>query len=678
MKRLGKTSAVFFFLCAFYIHHTGYAAQPRAPQVLYSERLYNFFSAQGFETEKQTLQNTLSYDFPYNVIVSLRKSEADFGSKKKAVILMPQQFTEEFLDQIADCMHRIQNSGGGAEFVFTANDYSPASQKPDNPLKGLQNPAYENAGTFTYIYNLKTNENTAAFIIGKDKGKTAAPFPVYRKSQIEVIPGGKDENNRGTVVPRFFFKTFIDACIAAEQPYVIRGRFLSLYRLGFIQNEPLVSAWLSADIPALMLNINTANSAAVFDILEHCVDGYADAAVTDSDTHYSVLRFFNKTVWISEYMYVIFLTVSAAVTLFVFFTFSFIRGTHRYIHREEFFKTWYLIPLSVSITAVFLHAAQFLLVKAGTISLIGSPLFFLSVKTLFALSFFSFVFFPLAYYTLKLPLTGFIYGYLLSVAAFLNIFIFAASDIALIPIFVIEYIIVSVSRSVRKIVPLIVCTLFMILPFVPFIRGFQNFNSELHSAFISAASFSENLLYAAILLPFLIMIIRILIRFKLWKRRGPEAKKRIRLRALSAAGIFTLFFVSLFGASFFTRSSEKKHGSPENADTPNISLALERTVQFERSLLTLKVSSVLPVVRYYIEVSSESVLPVFESNYPYDMFLKPFTAVFALDDYPPDPFVLTFSAAGVHNTLCTVIAYVQTDTGIRREELAYTIAGAHK
>ena len=690
MKRVFKICAAVFFFSAFQIPTAAQTEPPKSVQpvplsplqteplkserTLLSDSLYTLFSEEHFDVEKQYLQNTMSENFPYNIIVSFGEKNGKTEKQKRLIISCPQQDTADVLPQITALIHRMETKTPNLEiyFVFTANDYSAASGFSSE----ANAPAFANSGTYTCINNLETTENTAVLIMRKGENKHI--FSSFRKRHIEIIPGARAEYGRGSVIPRDFFKMFTQACSAAGVLYSVRDRFLSLYRIGFSENDPLVSAWFSAGIPALMLILNEENPDALCSVLEYYAENYNYAAPFGDDTGYSAFILFDRTFFISEYAYVLFLSASAAVTLFLFFIFSFIRGAHRYVHRAEFFKTWYLIPLTVCITAGLLYAGQFAAVKTVA-SIIRFPLFFLTVKTVFALALFTFVFFPFAYYTFKLPLTGFIYGYLLSVSAFLNIFLFAAVDLALIPVFIFEYVIISISRSMRKLIPLILCSFCMLIPCIPFIEVIAGFDTRLCAYFISEASFVFNLLYAAFLLPFSIMIIRILLRFKSWKRRGAASKKSICRRAIFVVSFIALFFICLFTLSLLTASVQggtalSSAGKKERA----VSLAFERTAQFGRSLFTLQLSSKQPVVRYYIEISSSSVVPVFEANYPYDMFVKPSAAVFALDDYPPEPFVLNFSTEGIQNTLCTVTALVQTDEGIKTERLAYTIAGTHE
>ncbi|MGI5173652.1 hypothetical protein H0R92_08635 [Treponema sp. OMZ 840] len=668
MKPAFKILCIALLLCILQTRSLLHAEATKSAQALYSDFLYDFFEKSGFKPEKQLLQNTLSYEFPYNVVIALNKEK----DKKKLIIAIPQQDIKTAVPVLTAFIQKLtaENFDYRIDFVFTANDYSPVPTADE-----LNAGTYYNAGSLSYIENLETKENTAAFLI-RLQTDTVFSHP-KRKNGTEIIPGGRGEYGTGTLIPRPLFTLITDAFYKADINYYIKDSFLSLYRLGLTQSDPLISTWLTAHIPAVMFKTNAEHPNYLLNGIEQCIRQYASLQTVGTETHYSIFRIFNRTLWISEKTYIVFLSLAAALTLCLFFIFSFIRGAHRYIHREEFFKTWYLIPLTIGVTALLLFFAQFI-----TAQIIGSrtdaALFFLSVKTVFAVTFFVFGFFPLIYYIFKLPLTGFIYGYLLSVAGFLNIFLFAAIDITLILLFIFEYIIIYISRTMRKVFPLIGCMIFMLLPFAPFINALTGFNSELCFRFISGARFGYNILFAAILLPFLIMIVRILIRFKLWKRRGSEAKSKIRMHAVFAAVFFVCFFTVTFAVSFVLRSVYKNKNASQPIETKAVSLIPERIVQFERSIFTLKLSSKLPVIRYRIEVRSQTVLPVLESNYPYDMFLKPFTAVFALDDYPPEPFTLSFSAQGINNTVCAVTAYIKTETGIQTEKLSYTITGVPK
>ena len=141
---------------------------------------------------------------------------------------------------------------------------------------------------------------------------------------------------------------------------------------------------------------------------------------------------------------------------------------------------------------------------------------------------------------------------------------------------------------------------------------------------------------------------------------------------------FCAVFIVSTTVFLFTAPAKRNNAVKALPTKKTVSLSLERTVRFEHGFFVLHLSSALPVIRYHIEINSQSALPVFESNYPYDMFAKPLSAVFALDDYPPEPFTLNFSTDGVHDTLCTITAYFKDGGVIKTEQLHYTITGIPK
>lgn len=701
MKAVFKALCLFFLCCSAYTlkaqikwqaHtqdiQTKNAGISKSENARFSDFLYDELSKSGFAAEKQLLQNTLSSDFPYNVIVAIPPSLPDSTqtentvapNERKLIISVTQQNVSGKIKEYMDFIYKLKErlAPFQIEIVFTANDYSEISKVHSDSATDVLNAETLCAGTYTYINALDKTENTAVLIIGKDK-KNERLLPQFVR-YAQIIPGGINYENRGVVIPRGFFKTITDACANAGIFYSIRGRFLSLYRLGLIKAEPLVSAWLSSEIPAAMLISDEQSFYSVFAVVEECVNLYTTCDFTDTDTHYSVFRLFNKSLWISERTYLIFLILTSAITLFIFFILSFIRGAHRYIHRQEFLQTWYLIPVMIGSGAFFLSAAQVLTAQILQQNY-RFALFALAVKTAFALSFLILFFVP--QHVLKLPLTGFIYGYLLSISAFLNIFLFASADIALIPIFIVEYLIVYISRGMRKISSLIVALVFMLLPYIPFITAFTEFDSALYTHFITEASFAYNVLFAAVLLPFLIMGIRILIRFKLWGRRTnskdrrlADAKNKMFAQSAFALICFCAVFIISTTVSLITMPKKQTKALKTLPAKKTVFLSLDRTVHFERSFFVLHLSSELPVIRYHIEINSQSALPVFESNYPYDIFAKPLSAVFALDDYPPEPFTLNFSTDGTHDTLCTVSAYFKDGDTIKTEQLHYTITGS--
>ncbi len=273
-------------------------------------------------------------------------------------------------------------------------------------------------------------------------------------------------------------------------------------------------------------------------------------------------------------------------------------------------------------------------------------------------------------YYVKIPLTGFIYAYLLSVSAVINIIIFSLVEITLFPLFLGQYIIIQVSQKIRKIRYMIICLMLMIAPYIPYILNLTQLNYLDSFDYITNSNFINNFLMACILLPFQIMIIRILIRLKLWGMKVKTNKTKIRKMFINALGTFILIIV-------FTVTFVKIYNSTKTEITQQelesiykgFNIQVEQAEQLGYALNTVVINSNIQVLRYYVELISTDPLPIFDANYPYDILSKPFTAVFNLDEYPPNPLVLTFTSQADVDIICEIHAWVQTDYGIKEVTL---------
>ena len=77
MKSVSAAACVLLLLAAFQSSIPLQAETVKSEQALYSDFLYDFFARKGLNPERQLLQNTLSQDFPYNVIVSVNKGKSE-------------------------------------------------------------------------------------------------------------------------------------------------------------------------------------------------------------------------------------------------------------------------------------------------------------------------------------------------------------------------------------------------------------------------------------------------------------------------------------------------------------------------------------------------------------------------------------------------------------------------
>ncbi len=303
----------------------------------------------------QELDNNLTQNYPYNIILE-HQTQDNATEKSKLVIVIPQNFDINLLPSFISYIKKLtqQEFSFPIDIVFTANDIPVSTEKDFHSTY----PSHVAAGSTTYINSLNTSVNVASVIL------TAQNFDAQTLSfsslslfneLVEVTPGGRASATDGLIAPLGFFKSVITSFAKSGVPYYIEGYFLTLYRLNFISNNVVLGTWLENDISSVALSLNEYNGQNIFLMLDSLLQNFTNADLTNSDINYSFFQLFSNTYFISEGLYLISLFISTALILFLFFYFSFMKGNHRNIHRQEFSKSWYLFPIIVFATALFLH-----------------------------------------------------------------------------------------------------------------------------------------------------------------------------------------------------------------------------------------------------------------------------------------------------------------------------------
>ena len=170
------------------------------------------------------------------------------------------------------------------------------------------------------------------------------------------------------------------------------------------------------------------------------------------------------------------------------------------------------------------------------------PQFAFLIKIIISLLFLFFISF--AQIIFKFPLSTFIYGYLGSFIAFINIFVFTFIDISLFIPFSFEFLIILITSSFKKRKNLFLTIALMVLPFLPYLLFTDG--AILNNIFriASRTSFIGNVLLALLLIPFQIVWIKILIRMKHFGKQKGVTFKRILIDVLMNLG--AIFSIVLF------------------------------------------------------------------------------------------------------------------------------------
>ncbi len=660
---------LFVFFMTFTESFTQESSIVRSQQAVHSDILYDNLIEYGLNPEVQLLINSRSNNFPYNIL--LTQSNEDQTTSTKNLILVFSQNSFTYYDEVAELLNYYNSvtANFSLHIVFAANDDTVLEE--DNNVSAFS--THIPQGSNTYIQSLLTTENTAAIVFNStsDKSTTIGLDSLQLfDSFVEVTPGSITSSNETTIVPLSFFTTLINSFASSGVTYFIKGYFLSLYRLNLIEHDHVLGTWLENEIPSVSVKLSTENSENVFFMLHSLIDEFDNTNFLNQDTNYSFFQIFSQTFFITEAMFLVLIIFVLAIVLFLFFNLSFVTGVHRHIHKKEFKKTWYLIPLIVFATGFFLFLAQKII--QGIIPQEYSLVIFSFILKII-LSVLFLLLFSLLQHIVKLPLTGFIYAYTLSVSAALNILIFSLVEITLAPLFIGQYIVVQISQRMRRIFPIIICFGLMTLPYIPLVFNIANAYNILSLEKIMNASFGTNLILACFMLPFQIMIIRILTRLKFWGMRLKDNRQKISKQCIVVLSLITvLISLTLITMQVLRPSFDDDNNKATSLDNA-IQISHSQKAQFGNVLQTLEIKALQNVIRYHVELSSTSTLPIYDANYPYDILSKPMTAVFALDDYPPNPLILNFTTQDETKILCRISAWIKTNSSIEKLYIEYTL-----
>ncbi len=632
----------------------------KSTQALKSDELYRIFLKNNSNPQKQLLENTQSEEFPYNIIINNEVAEQD-TNEIKLTIVFPQEIVIDYIPQILSLIEFIKenNVTYSVEILFSANDI--IDSEKDYTKNSF-------AGTTTYIQNLTDTSKTATILISPETTNSITTNISLLEDYVKFSPTGMDANNTNELVEFGFFSAIINSMAKADVSYFIEGVLLSLHRLNLIKGDLQVGKWLSNDIPAVAVYINKTNNHKIFAMLESLLTEFNANVFKNTDLNYGYLEIFSVTFFVKEIAYLLMFILCVAITLFIFCHISFINGAHKNIHKQEIARTWYLLPIIVIATTLILFLSQAIvltMVQSNSSSMLFPFILKIIYTILIALLFSS------LRHIFKFPITGFIYAYMLSISAVFNIILFSIVEITLMPLFIIQYLIVQASQKVRKGIVLIICYVLMFLPFVPFIINLAHSNTILQLTNITNAHIAVNILIAFFMLPFQLMTIRIFIRLKLW-----TTKLKFNLKTMIIRLSIVFFMVILLTIMLIVTKREpirEQNFTQYLNNTGIITTNIHSQEKYGNISHTLSLETNEKIIRYSIELYSNTTLPIYTANYPFEILEKPNTAIFTLDENPPNPFVLEFLSDGKNDIICKITTWIEINSTPQKIYIEKTI-----
>lgn len=478
----------------------------------------------GFSPEQQPLLSSGMNEFPYSLTLSFPakrlNSDTETALRRNFIICV----TMEDAYRHADFLNSIIKKSAAADRDYTLNFL--VSSGDEQNLSSVT----QIKGTPVFVRSLNTPDDYSALSLSFAGTKT-----------VTVIPG-----SGGNTAPKWLAELICSSLTQCGIPYTFRGGSLgSLYRLGILRNDERTEAFLDAGIPCAGISFPRDGNADLYaDSVSRLAASFTAENTETWDRHYIPLIPEKPAYWAGERFTVVFYIITAFISLFLLC----LKRKNK-IEAEKKTHTvmiLLLLPLTLAASFVSFTVSQPFALFLGRITQFGFLSLF-AVKTISAFILVSVLFF------VCIKFMGVYedreYSDLVTYASVFNIFIFSTVDISLFYLFLLEYIIVYLSKPVKRTFAMSILSFTLFLPFLPYAYEIL-ISSEPSGLYgIVNCGFFGNLASAFIFVPFFIEWLRILARVnRVWKTRNMSTRRKYAKYAVS----FSCFIAFL--AVFFTLS----------------------------------------------------------------------------------------------------------------------------
>ena len=593
---------------------------------LAADTLFERLERDGFSPKTQSLVSSGGEFFPENILLDFLGEDGKISLiidiEKESALDFYDDGTKILLDSLS-----AANLKTGVTVLFAANDKKP-------PVKEMS-PNLLQCGTSAFLSRLDTSDGVSVLLV--DFGDENA------------LVAGSDEKIAPFSLVKDISDSFYKNGLHLKMPHL----FFPIYRLGLAKKNERLSLFLQNEIPAVSLIIcaNTPEIAAIIDFVS--AEKRSDV---QWNSHYISLQVKEYRFWITEKIFANVLIFIVAVALFLLCEVSFLFGTDSYKRRTAFFKTFAFIPVTIAVTFGAIEISQFIVGKIIAYKDLSIPRI-IGIKMLLTFVITS-LFYIIQSRIFIISFSEKSFPYLIDTVEILNICIFSSIDVSFVLLFGLEYFLTYISRTLRSMVPLIVSIALMILPFIPYSIESLRFIPPENLYSVAICSPFSNLLFCMVLLPFVFMWVRILIR-----------KKKIILKFAFVLLVFSALLI--FALALATEKFQERYFRVKT-ETNEMILAESKTADHIRAEITeteflgmytkhLRIFSDFPVLRYEISANSLEGSPVYDCSFEFEIRHNAHSAYFLLPDNPAQDFLLDYSADNTSTTVITITAWLKTD-----------------
>ena len=648
-----------------------------------SDAVGSSLSKNGFSPVQQHLSETGQDDFADNLLLEF-EGDSDIRQNDKSSIQSDKSSIQSDKSSIQKNSHaeldgqsyigRFDSSSTNFRstviFCFTQEDFFIHEEAILDFLKFLQELHKDWTATvlfsaldYSEFRDSFSPKGTEVFALSVDDADSACAVTItLNSSKDAAIHTGSKRHT----TPLFLTKRITDSFFEKQIKFTFEDTLSAIYRLGLITSEERLSYFFENNIPAIGLDFNSAENLSV---LKDFAQNYTLEGTEEWDMHYIYINRANlfKGIFINEKTIILICLSVGILTILILCVFSFTgKGGER--QKYEFIKSSYMLPITVGISFLSLILGQNIVgFFSGYFQF--SPVLEFGTKILFSLIFISILFALQEIF--KFSVTAFVYGYLLSIVSIFNIFLFATRDLTLFVIFAVEYIIIYVSRSVKKLPVLLIFFFLMTTPFIPY--GYVILKNAT-DAELAASIFCTplgNLLLAFAMFPFQIMWLKILMFMNIYAGGKGYSMRRIIFNDVISTGVILVFvFTLIFSVSHFIYKGDERAArkiKPKFIDTDAFSLSVSASKDSFSGMDTnhIKILSKEDALKYDVAlygINTEH--PIYDSIYDYTVSTEndeKESYSFTIPDFPPKEITIDYASETGTKSRIEITAFYRTD-----------------
>ena len=253
------------------------------------------------------------------------------------------------------------------------------------------------------------------------------------------------------------------------------------------------------------------------------------------------------------------------------------------------------------------------------------------------------------------------YTYLTTISCIFNLILFTLIDISLFFLFLIQYIIVLISKNIKKIIPLSVLFIFLLFPYIPYFVQFLKYASANSFEKLIDSSLAVNISVSFAILPVQLFTMRLISKLKSLLLSTDEKNRRFQkqniIAIMSSFALFLLIFIIILNFLPDTFSSQTKETENKTFITQKDDLILLDYIKYsylEETTVFLDITLLKNAEQCQISVSNEDKNPVVYSDEPYISNKETHTDYFLTPAFPPKKLNFKYISKNEEKSILTV------------------------